>query len=318
MSLTTFSLTFEDVSNVENMIGLFDGAKEFNQDLSAWSTSRVTNLGTTFRGATKFAGDGLSNWNVARVTSFLSCFHSATLFNGKISNWDVSRSTRFSHMFIRASSFQQDLSGWDVALGTDFKAMFSGATVFNSDISGWNVSNGLFFDYMFEDSVAFNVDLSSWDISNAIGMSGMFHKASWFEMDLCAWAPKLLGRSVQFEDMFTNSGCPTQTYPMSTSTAVGPLCFYCSSMPCDDTESDSECQCFAPDGSLQRAVGDYIRDGSPFSAVAKTYGSTIGNWCTDNVTSFDYLFDRAMAFNEDISKWTTSKVTSMVRDLPVL
>lgn len=167
---------------------------------------------------------------------------------------------------------------------------------------------------MFEKSVAFNVDLSSWDVGNAIDMRSMFEKASSFEMDLCAWAPKLLGRNVRFEDMFTGSGCPTQTYPMSTNTAAGPLCHYCSSMSCDDSKSDSECQCFAPDGSLQRAVKDYIRDNSRLSAVAKTYGSVIGNWCTDHVTSFDYLFDRALSFNEDISEWTTSNVKSMVRN----
>lgn len=314
LCLTPFCVVFQDVSNVKNMIGLFDGAKEFNQDLSTWTTSRVTSLGTAFRGATKFIGNGLSSWDVTRVTSFGSCFHSATFFNGNISNWDVSRSTHFSHMFIRALTFQQDLSGWDVSSGTDFKAMFHGATVFNSDISGWNVRNGLFFDYMFEDAVAFNVDVSSWDVGNAVSMRGMFEGASSFEIDLCAWAPKLLGRGVRFDGMFTGSGCPTQTYPMATTTAMGPLCYYCSSGPCDNINSDLECQCFEPDDSLQRAVGDYLRDGSPLSAVAKTYGSIIGNWCTDNVTSFDYLFDRAISFNEDISKWTTSKVTSMVRD----
>jgi surface protein len=294
------------------MIGLFDGAREFNQDLSTWMTSRVTSLGTAFRGATKFLGNGLSDWDVGRVTSFGSCFHSATSFNGNISSWDVSRSTYFNHMFIRASSFQQDLSAWDVSSGTDFKAMFHSARLFNPDISRWNVGNGLYFSYMFEDNVAFNVDISSWDVSKAIEMRGMFEKASSFQVDLCAWAPKLLGRSVRFEDMFTGSGCPSQTYPMSTTTAVGPLCYYCSDMPCDDDRSDSECQCFSPDGSLQRAVADYIRDSSQFSAVAHTYGSIIGDWCTHNVTSFDFLFDRAVKFNEDISKWTTSKVTSMV------
>lgn len=295
------------------MVGLFDGAKEFNQDLSGWNTSRVTNLGFAFRGASKFIGNGLSKWNVGRVTSFGSCFHSAISFNGDISAWDVSRGSHFSHMFIHASSFQQDLAKWDVSSGQLFKAMFQGTTKFNSDISHWNVSNGLFFDYMFENSIAFNIDLSSWDVSNAIDMRSMFSKATSFQMDLCKWAPKLLGRNVRFEEMVTGSGCPTQTYPMSTTSAVGPLCYYCSTMPCDDNESNVECECFAPDGSLQQAVRDYLRDNSQFSAVSKTYGSLIWNWCTNNVTSFDYLFDGAMSFNEDISQWTTTKVKSMVR-----
>ena len=44
----------------------FFGASAFNVDISAWDTSRVTNLYRTFQGATSFNCD-ISAWDVSRV-----------------------------------------------------------------------------------------------------------------------------------------------------------------------------------------------------------------------------------------------------------
>ena len=57
-------------------------------------------------------------------------------------------------------------------------------------------------------------------------------------------------------------------------------------------------------------------DSSQFSTVASTYGWPIGAWCVGDVTDMTSVFsgDRnanLQSFNEDISEWDVSKVTTM-------
>merc|ERR1712032_1501379 len=70
---------------VNSMIAMFSNANSFNQDLSNWDVSRVTNMGAMF--------------SVAKS------------FNQDLSNWDVSRVTDMQLTFFEASSFQQTLCG---------------------------------------------------------------------------------------------------------------------------------------------------------------------------------------------------------------
>jgi len=59
----------------------------FNQDISSWSTSLVTDMAYLFSG---------------------------TPFNQDISNWDTAKVTDMDEMFRNCGSFNQDLSGWCV------------------------------------------------------------------------------------------------------------------------------------------------------------------------------------------------------------
>jgi surface protein len=43
----------------------------------------------------------------------------------------------------------------------------------------------------------------------------------------------------------------------------------------------------------------------------RTFNQDISNWDTSRVTTMDFMFDNAQAFNQDISKWNTSSVTTM-------
>jgi len=51
------------------MSNLFEGAAAFNEDLSKWDTSKVTNMWCMFMGARAFNHD-LSKWNTSNVTLF--------------------------------------------------------------------------------------------------------------------------------------------------------------------------------------------------------------------------------------------------------
>jgi surface protein len=116
------------------MAYMFTEAAAFDQDLSAWNTSLVTNMSHMFTNA--------------------SLFGSYTLF-GPISNWDVSSVTNMSSMFLGASSFDQDLYNWNVSNVSDFTSFLTGATTFTSSnlgqiYNGWSalpsLQTGVTFD----------------------------------------------------------------------------------------------------------------------------------------------------------------------------
>lgn len=131
-----------DVSNVENMYGMFMESG-FNQDISGWDVSNVTNMNAMFM-SSPFNQD-ISDWDVSNVRNMYAMFFGALKFNQDISGWDVSRVEDMSGMFAGnpyyLSAFNQDISGWDVSNVTDMSGMFFHATSFKQDISGWDVSS---------------------------------------------------------------------------------------------------------------------------------------------------------------------------------
>jgi surface protein len=100
-----------DVSNAENMKGMFRGTKAFNQDISKWDVGSVTNMQDMFLDAKAFNQD-ISKWNVSRVTNMKSMFHRSQKFNQDISGWDVKNVTNFDKMFQDAKAFNHSMCKW--------------------------------------------------------------------------------------------------------------------------------------------------------------------------------------------------------------
>jgi surface protein len=95
---------------VTNITGLFMETG-FDQDISSWNVTNITNMSELFFGAENF-NKPLNSWNISNVTNMRRMFRSAISFNQPLNLWNVSNVTNMSEMFDTATSFNQDLSSW--------------------------------------------------------------------------------------------------------------------------------------------------------------------------------------------------------------
>ena len=200
-----------DVSRVQNMSGLFENAKDFNEDLSSWDVSNVRDFQFAFANATSFAGN-LSSWDTSNVKYMKHMFHGASSFNSNLSNWNTTNVMSFAYMFAGASAFNGSIATWDVTNSYDLSFMFYNATSFNEDVSEWtieHVTEGGFrvkwtqnFQSMFQGASSFDGDLSKWQTYAAYNMNSMFKDASSFSGDLSSWDVRHVE---DFGEMFVGS-----------------------------------------------------------------------------------------------------------------
>lgn len=124
---------------------MFKGTPSFNQNISTWTTDRVTNMSYMFDGSTAFNGSLASSgsyiWNTSAVTNFVSMFSTATAFNGNITNWNTSAAQYMQFMFNNAPVFNQNIGSWSTNNVLNMSSMFYGADAFNQNIGSWNISN---------------------------------------------------------------------------------------------------------------------------------------------------------------------------------
>ncbi|MDW3197333.1 MAG: BspA family leucine-rich repeat surface protein [Cytophagales bacterium] len=114
------------------------------EDVSHLVTTRVTNM----RGLLQYLPDypesefneEISHWDVSNVTNMSYLFDQAGLFNQDLSAWDVSSVTSMQEMFSFAGGFNQDISDWDVSSVTHMERMFKSALSFDHDLTGWEVN----------------------------------------------------------------------------------------------------------------------------------------------------------------------------------
>ena len=112
----------------------------------------------------------ISSWDVSNVTDMNYLFFGAETFNQPIGSWDVSNVINMDKMFSN-SQFNQDIGSWDVSNVTDMREMFFN-TPFNQDIGSWNVGNVIDMRYMFSHTSSFNQDIGNWDVNNVLNCTG--------------------------------------------------------------------------------------------------------------------------------------------------
>ena len=137
-------------------------------ELNRLVTTQVTDMENMFYGANSNFNQDISNWDVSNVTEMRAMFYEKWGFNQPIGDWDVSNVTDMSYMFSQAEAFNQPISNWDVSNVTNMRDMFFGAFSFNQNISSWDVSNVTNMGNMFYFAIYYNQDLSSWSVDGVL------------------------------------------------------------------------------------------------------------------------------------------------------
>ncbi len=138
-----------DVTDMNRLLGDDKENKTFNDDISMWDVSNVTNMRYAFC-YTKAFNQSLNDWNVAKVTNMSCMFHHATAYNQPMDKWNISHVVNMEHMFSYATSFNQPLHMWNIGKVKSMDHMFRGATQFNQSLNEWNIEHVESAVYMFD------------------------------------------------------------------------------------------------------------------------------------------------------------------------
>ena len=307
-------VTQVNTSCITDMSGLFEGFEivsynypyphtvqypasinpNFNQDISGWDVSHVTNMNNMFFMTTSF-NQHIGNWNVSKVTDMHKMFYEASSFNQPVKDWNVSKVTDMSFMFNGAYNFNQDISSWNVSNVTNMSDMFNLAREFNQPLGDWNVSKVTDMVRMFKQTYSFNQDISSWDVSHVTNMLEMFGAATIFNQPLGDWN---VSNVTNIRGMFFETGSfnqPIGNWDVSNVTDMSGI--------------------FSNATSFNQPIGNWnvsnVTDMGTMFFGTKSFNQPIGSWDVSNVTDMGNMFSNAESFNQPIGDWNVSNVTDM-------
>ena len=292
-----------DVSHVTSMWHMFRDAYSFNQSIGNWDVSAVTTMEGMFMGAYAF-NQSINSWNVSSVTQMGWMFQSAYAFNQPIGNWNVGSVTNMSYMF-RYTTFNQPIGNWDVSHVTNISSIFEGA-VFNQPIGGWNVSAVTNMAGMFLGNTHFNQAIGNWNVGQVTNMEGMFWNATSFNQPINSWCVTQIPTA---PNSFS-SNCPLVSgfkpiWGTCTNQAPAQLLFFA------DTAGHIKCiNCIPGDTGTVNGIVYEAVDRNLLNQ-RRDQGADLTKVCTSLVTDMSNLFNGNQTFNQDISNWDVSSVTSM-------
>ena len=299
--LTSAPSSLPSTSIITEVARIFDGASIFNQNVSGWNVSNVTNFSGMFFVAQLFNnGDSGNNganplsWGSATLsaTDMSDMFHNAYAFNQRVDGWDVTNVTIMSNMFNNAYAFnngdpannQAQPLNWGIKTGnvTNMYGMFEGANAFNQDISGWSTGSCQNMSYMFRNATLFNQNLNQWNVSSVTNMSYMFSSVNAFNSNLNQW---IVSSVTNMEGMFNNADAfnngdagNNQANPLSWGTNTSQVT-----------------------NMYQMFRGAYV------------FNQNVSGWNVTAVTNMENMFRQTPLFNQDVSSWVPSSVTTMHR-----
>ena len=300
-------------STATNLYAVFNNCQNWDEDLSDWDMSNVIYLNDIFANARSFnngGSTGINNWDVSSVTNSSQIFYVATGFNQPIGNWDTSNFTTLRRFFYGdglTMSFNQPLSGWDTSNVTTMWNTFGFCKSFNQDIGSWDTSNVTDMQGMFYQATGFNNggsdSISGWDTSNVTNMVSMFYVCYAFNQPIGSWN--------------TSNVTNMQTFIADNNTFNQNLGNWDVSSVTNMASMFSRATSFDNGGSPSISGWDTssVTNMQQMFYNCTGFNQPIGTWDTSNVTTMYEMFrgEGSMSFNQPIGSWDTSKVTTILR-----
>ena len=273
---------------------MFRGAISFNQDISTWDVSNLTNISYLFFEASVFNQD-ISPWIVGNVTNMDSVFFGASSFNQPIGIWDTSGVIFMNNMFEDAIAFNQPIGAWNTGNVTNMIGMFNNATAFNQDISAWNVSNVTNMDSMFRDTSSFDQPIGTWNTGSVIFMNNMFLGATTFNQPIGLWN---VGNVTNMINMFAAATSFNQDIGLwnvgNVTNMIG--MFFGATAFNQDIGAWN--------------TGNVTNMASMFTG-ATAFNQDISAWDVSKVEQMGSMFENATVFNQDLGAWDIRVVQNM-------
>ena len=314
--------------------------ENFNDDITNWDTSNVTEMKEVFSGWPTFNQD-ISNWDTSKVESMHGMFKTSkkvgnyysgdSSFDQDISKWDVSNVVDMSEMFLGATSFNQDISNWDVSNVENMDYMFSGAISFNQPIGNWDVSNvknmyrmfsnitsiGIVafvgtYEHDYAESTSFNQPIGNWDVSNVESMKDMFSGATSFNQDISKWnLTKVESLWGIFNDATSFnqdlSSLDVSNVKIMTAMFSGASSFNQDLSNWDVSNVTSMASMFNSATSFNQPLGTWnvsnVESMSSMFSGATSFNQPIGNWNLSTGVNMENMFSGAISFNQDLNGW---------------
>ncbi len=288
-----------------------DVVKDFNQDISSWDVSNVTNMSQMFKFAYSFNQD-INRWDVSNVKDMSGMFNYASSFDQNIGSWDVSNVKNMNSMFCFATKFNTDISGWEVKNVTDMLGMFAYASAFNQKMDNWDVSSVKTMAHMFAHTTSFNQDISNWKnkLGNVENMSHMFWDTKAFDQDISSWDVSSVTNFSYFDSKASPSWTANEK-PIFGNKKVNREKLVMLIATGKDV-SQLDVSGITDMSYLMDSVASYLGYEKGYECdVVKDFNQDISSWDVSNVTNMSQMFKFAYSFNQDINRWDVSNVKDM-------
>lgn len=297
-----------DMTVLTNMTSMFSNCKSFNTNVSILNPlGNTVAIASMFSGCDAFTGTGLDTWNTSGVTSMNSTFNGCDSMDfSKIEGWNVGNVTTFFRALFgvagtNTSIASVDLSGWDVSSVSDFYDMFGASGSANPDVTGWTLSTtyGIRCFFMFRSTPFDGTGLSTWTNTSSIDdAEQMFLGCNLMDADLSGWDMSGCKKFISFMN-----GCSSFTGPIFTDISsvesIARILNNCSSFDGTGVE-----QWVLPTTN--------VTDLTSMFQGCDIFNADIGGLLPAGnvVNDIDNMLYQCYAFDQDISGWDVSGVTT--------